>query len=85
MVPENLNDLRAFLHVAREKNFTRAAAQLCMSRSGLSHAITALEARLGVRLLTRTTRSVSLTEAGARLYNMLLPMLRELDSELASL
>ncbi|MDU6442984.1 MAG: LysR family transcriptional regulator, partial [Pantoea sp.] len=85
MMPENLNDLRAFHLVAREKNFTRAAAQLGMSRSGLSHAITALEARLGVRLLTRTTRSVSLTEAGARLYNMLLPMLRELDSELASL
>lgn len=85
MMPENLNDLRAFHLVAREKNFTRAAAQLGMSRSGLSHAITALEARLGVRLLTRTTRSVSLTEAGTRLYNTLLPMLSELDSELASL
>jgi len=85
MMPENLNDLRAFHLVAREKNFTRAAAQLGMSRSGLSHAITALEARLGVRLLTRTTRSVSLTEAGTRLYNTLLPMLSELDDELASL
>lgn len=82
---ENLNDLRAFQIVAREKNFTRAAAQLGMSRSGLSHAITALEARLGVRLLTRTTRSVSLTQAGIRLYNTLQPMLSELDSELASL
>jgi len=82
---ENLNDLRAFLIVARESNFTRAAAQLGMSRSGLSHAITALEARLGVRLLTRTTRSVSLTQAGMRLYNRLQPMLSELDSELASL
>ena len=80
-----MNDLRAFQIVAREKNFTRAAAQLGMSRSGLSHAITALEARLGVRLLTRTTRSVSLTQAGIRLYNTLQPMLSELDSELASL
>lgn len=85
MTHENLNDLRAFQIVAREKNFTRAAAQLGMSRSGLSHAITALEARLGVRLLTRTTRSVSLTEAGLRLYTTLQPMLTELDSELASL
>jgi len=85
MTPENLNDLRAFESVAREKNFTRAAAQLGMSRSGLSHAITALEARLGVRLLMRTTRSVSLTEAGLRLYNTLQPMLTELDNELASL
>lgn len=85
MQHENLNDLRAFQLVAQEKNFTRAAAQLGMSRSGLSHAITALEARLGVRLLTRTTRSVSLTEAGRRLYHTLQPMLNELDSELASL
>lgn len=85
MPQENLNDLRAFQIVAREKNFTRAAAQLGMSRSGLSHAITALEGRLGIRLLTRTTRSVSLTEAGMRLYNTLLPMLNELDNELASL
>lgn len=85
MTYENLNDLRAFQLVAREKNFTRAAAQLGMSRSGLSHAITALEARLGVRLLTRTTRSVSLTDAGTRLYHTLVPMLSELESELASL
>ncbi|MDU6410988.1 MAG: LysR family transcriptional regulator [Yersiniaceae bacterium] len=85
MTYENLNDLRAFQLVAREKNFTRAAAQLGMSRSGLSHAITALEARLGVRLLTRTTRSVSLTDAGTRLYHTLVPMLSELESELTSL
>lgn len=85
MTGENLNDLRAFQIVAREKNFTRAAAQLGMSRSGLSHAITALEARLGVRLLTRTTRSVALTAAGERLYHTLLPMLAQLDGELASL
>jgi len=85
MAPENLNDLRAFAVVAREKNFTRAAARLGMSRSGLSHAITALEARLAVRLLMRTTRSVSLTDAGLRLYSTLQPLLTELDSELASL
>lgn len=82
---ENLNDLRAFRTVAREKNFTRAAAQLGISRSGLSHAITALEARLGIRLLMRTTRSVALTEAGLRLYHTLDPMLSELDAELAAL
>lgn len=85
MTNENLNDLRAFHRVAMEKNFTRAAAQLAMSRSGLSHAITALEARLGVRLLMRTTRSVSLTEAGQRLLRTLDPMLTELDRELTSL
>lgn len=85
MTSENLNDLRAFHRVAIERNFTRAAAQLGMSRSGLSHAITALEARLGVRLLMRTTRSVSLTEAGQRLLRTLDPMLSELDSELVSL
>ncbi|WP_368770176.1 LysR family transcriptional regulator [Enterobacter cloacae] len=85
MMHENLNDLRAFETVAREKNFTRAAAQLGMSRSGLSHAITAMEARLGVRLLSRTTRSVALTEAGRRLFDTLQPMLSKLDSELASL
>ncbi|WP_336768388.1 LysR family transcriptional regulator [Pantoea endophytica] len=82
---ESLNDLRAFHRVALERNFTRAAAQLGMSRSGLSHAITALEAKLGVRLLMRTTRSVSLTEAGQRLLNTLQPMLSELDSELAAI
>jgi len=85
MTSENLNDLRAFHRVAIERNFTRAAAQLGMSRSGLSHAITALEARLGVRLLMRTTRSVSPTEAGQRLLRTLDPMLSELDSELTSL
>lgn len=85
MAIENLNDLRAFQRVAREKNFTRAAAQLGISRSGLSHVITALEARLGVRLLMRTTRSVALTEAGLRLYNTLDPMLSELEGELDAL
>ncbi len=85
MFAENLNDLRAFVVVARERSFTRAAAQLGLSRSALSHAMTTLEARLGVRLLTRTTRSVAPTEAGARLLHTLLPMFSELDAELASL
>lgn len=85
MAKENLNDLRAFLVVARERSFTRAAAQLGLSRSALSHAMTALEARLGVRLLSRTTRSVSTTEAGARLLSTIGPRLSEIDQELESL
>ena len=67
MQRENLNDLLAFLAVARERSFTRAAAKLGVSQSALSHTIRELEARLGVRLLTRTTRSVAPTEAGERL------------------
>ena len=85
MPAENLNDLRAFAAVALERSFTRAAAQLGMSRSALSHAMTALEGRLGVRLLARTTRSVSVTEAGLRLLNTLSPMFSQLDAELAAL
>ncbi|HEY9343712.1 MAG TPA: LysR family transcriptional regulator, partial [Inquilinus sp.] len=67
MPRENLNDLLAFLAVARERSFTRAAAQLGVSQSALSHTIRGLEERLGLRLLTRTTRSVAPTEAGERL------------------
>ncbi|MBS0340719.1 MAG: LysR family transcriptional regulator [Proteobacteria bacterium] len=85
MAMENLNDLQAFVAVARERSFTRAAAQLGLSRSALSHAMLSLEARLGVRLLTRTTRSVSTTEAGARLFNALSPRLEEIGQELSSL
>ncbi|WP_149135077.1 LysR family transcriptional regulator [Cupriavidus campinensis] len=84
MQKQNLNDLQAFVTVARERSFTRAAAQLGVSRSALSHAMLALEARLGVRLLTRTTRSVSTTEAGARLLGTLAPRLDEIEAELAS-
>jgi DNA-binding transcriptional LysR family regulator len=84
MAKENLNDLQAFVVVARERSFTRAAAQMGMSRSALSHAMLALEARLGVRLLTRTTRSVSTTEAGARLLDTVAPRLQEIEAELAS-
>src|SRR5204862_1555939 len=67
MQREHFNDLIAFLAVARERSFTRAAAKLGVSQSALSHAISGLEARLGLRLLTRTTRSVSPTAAGERL------------------
>lgn len=82
---ENLNDLQLFATVARERSFTRAAAQIGLSRSALSHAISGLEARLGVRLLTRTTRSVSTTDAGERLLNVVAPRLGEIESELALL
>lgn len=85
MAKENLNDLQAFVLVARERSFTRAAAQMGVSRSALSHAMLALEARLGVRLLTRTTRSVSTTEAGERLMNTVAPRLQEIEVELTSL
>ena len=85
MPKENLNDLQAFVAVARARSFTRAAAQLGMSRSALSHAMLALEARLGVRLLTRTTRSVSTTQAGARLLDAVAPRIEEIELELGSL
>ncbi len=85
MARENLADLQAFVAVARANSFTRAAAQLGLSRSALSHAMSALEARLGVRLLTRTTRSVSVTEAGARLLGVLSPRFDDIEVELANL
>lgn len=85
MNSENLNDLRVFVIVARERSFTRAAARLDVSRSTLSHTMLGLEARLGVRLLARTTRSVTTTEAGTRLLATLGPRLDEIDAELASL
>jgi DNA-binding transcriptional LysR family regulator len=85
MARENLNDLAAFVAVAREGGFTRAAAKLGVSQSALSHNLKGLEARLGVRLLTRTTRSVSPTEAGERLLATLAPRFDEIDAELAAL
>src|SRR5947209_2224564 len=85
MARESINDLVAFLAVARERNFTRAAAKLGVSQSALSHTIRDLEARLGVRLLTRTTRSVSPTQAGERLLHTIGPRLDEIDAELAAL
>jgi DNA-binding transcriptional LysR family regulator len=81
----NVNDLLAFLAVARERSFTRAAAQLGVSPSALSHTIRGLEARLGLRLLARTTRSVAPTEAGERLLRTVGPRFDEIDAELAAL
>src|ERR671933_706619 len=77
--------LQTFIIVARERNFTRAAAQLGVSQSALSHTIRGLEERLGLRLLTRTTRSVSPTEAGERLLRSVGPRFEEIDAELAAL
>ena len=85
MKTENYNDLLAFVAVAHARSFTRAAAQRGVSRSALSHAMSALESRLGVRLLSRTTRSVATTEAGARLLATLAPRFAEIDDELALL
>src|SRR3954467_9417622 len=81
----NLDDLAAFLAVARERSFTRAAAKLGVSQSALSHTIREFEARLGVRLLSRTTRSVSSTPAGERLLLNVAPRLEEIEAELGSL
>jgi DNA-binding transcriptional LysR family regulator len=80
----NLDDLVAFLAVARERSFTKAAAKLGVSQSALSHTIRDLEARLGVRLLTRTTRSVSPTEAGERLLGTVGPRFEEIEAELTA-
>ena len=80
-----INDLIAFLAVARERSFTRAAAKLGVSQSALSHTIRGLETRLGLRLLTRTTRSVSPTEAGERLLQTVGPRFEEIEAELEAL
>lgn len=85
MLKESLDDLVAFLAVASNRSFTRAAAQLGMSQPALSAKITALEERLGVRLLTRTTRSVSTTEAGERLFKSIGPHVDGIASGLAEL
>src|SRR5688500_14385824 len=81
----NIDDLAAFLAVARERSFVHAAAQLGVSASALSHTIRKLEERLGVRLLTRTTRSVAPTAAGERLAARVGPHLEEVEAELAAL
>src|SRR5712664_1236523 len=85
MPRDNVNDLPAFLAVARERSFTKAAAKLGVSQSALSHTIRGLEARLGLRLLTRTTRSVSPTEAGERLLQSVGPRFEEIEAELEAL
>ena len=81
---ENLNDLATFVAVAEERSFTRAAARLSVSQSALSQTVKGLEARLGIRLLNRTTRSVSPTPAGERLLRSLVPRLKEIDAEIAA-
>jgi DNA-binding transcriptional LysR family regulator len=82
MLRENVTDLLFFLAVARERSFTRAAAQLGVSQSALSHTVRQLEERMGVRLLTRTTRSVIPTPAGERLLVNLSPRFQEIEEEL---
>src|SRR5579862_2063606 len=85
MPRHELNDLLAFVAVAKEQSFTKAAAQLGVSQSALSHTVRGLEERLGLRLLSRTTRSVSPTEAGERLLHSVGPRFDEINTELAAL
>lgn len=82
MSGENFRDIMDFLTVARERSFTRAAAQLGISQSALSHTIRTLEERIGLRLLARTTRSVSPTEAGERLIQSITPRFKTILNEL---
>ncbi|MCJ6064649.1 LysR family transcriptional regulator [Klebsiella variicola] len=85
MLREYFNELQLFLVVARERSFTKAAGKLGVTQSALSHAMKALEERLNIRLLTRTTRSVAPTEAGERLIACLEPRIADLEQELDSL
>ncbi len=85
MPRQDFNDLLWFLAVAEEKSFTRAAAKLGITQSTLSHTIKRLESRMGIRLLTRTTRSVGTTEAGERLRLSLGPRVTEIEAEIDSL
>ena len=82
---QNFNDLAAFATVAGQRSFTRAAAKLGVSPSALSQTVRNLEERVGLRLLTRTTRSVAPTEAGERLLRTVAPRFEEIESELANL
>ena len=85
MPREDVADLLAFVAVARERSFTRAAGKLGVSQSALSHTVRTLEERLGIRLLTRTTRSVAPTEAGERLLRTVGPRFDEIETELSAL
>lgn len=85
MARDRLNELQAFIAVARERSFTRAAAKSGVSQSALSHTIRQLEERLGVRLLTRTTRAVSPTDAGARLLQGIAPHFDEIEAQVDAL
>lgn len=84
-MPENLNDLRAYIVVAQTGSFTKAAGQLGVSQSALSYTIKTLEARMGVKLLNRTTRSVSPTQAGERLLEDIEPLIAGIDLKLTKL
>jgi DNA-binding transcriptional LysR family regulator len=85
MAQIKVNDLQAFLAVAREQSFTKAAARLGITPSALSHTIRALEQRLGVRLLARTTRNVAPTEAGERLMHSIAPLFEQIAAEVEAL
>ncbi|TQF30429.1 LysR family transcriptional regulator [Bradyrhizobium sp. UNPA324] len=85
MANQDFNDLLAFVAVARERSFTRAAAKLGIVQSTLSHTIKRLESQMGLRLLTRTTRSVGLTEAGERLLQSVAPRIEEIERDIAAL
>jgi DNA-binding transcriptional LysR family regulator len=85
MPRDTINDLQAFLAVAREQSFTKAATKLGVSQSALSHTVRGLEAQLGLRLLTRTTRSVAPTAAGERLLATMGPLLDEIETGMAAL
>src|SRR3954454_9641017 len=85
MPGDNFHELAAFVAVAEEQSFTRAATKLGVSQSALSQTIRGLEARLGLRLLTRTTRRVAPTEAGERLLRSVAPRLEEIAAEIGAL
>ena len=85
MARDELSELPAFIAVAQERSFTKAAARLGVSASALSHTVRALEERLGLRLLARTTRSVSTTEAGERLLGSVAPHFEQIRAELDAL
>src|SRR5919199_521503 len=85
MPADNFHDLAAFVAVAEERSFTRAASKLGVSQSALSQTIRSLEAKLGIRLLTRTTRNVAPTEAGERLLRTAAPRFSEINAEMAAL
>ena len=85
MLRDNVTDLMSFIVVARAGSFTRAAAQIGVSQSALSHAMRGLEERLGMRLLTRTTRKVTPTPEGERVLERIAPRLAEIEEELAAL
>ncbi|WP_147458707.1 LysR family transcriptional regulator, partial [Pseudomonas savastanoi] len=85
-MPQNdFNSLAVFITVARERSFTKAAAHLGVSQSAISHSIRSLEERLGIRLLARTTRGASPTEAGERLLVSLVPYYEGIETEIAAL